>query len=507
MTALTRKFQKIFAGSATNNGVFGSGQAGTKVTSTDVATLQGLSAYSNGWNDAVISGRLIPPLEEFQSLNYINTYQLAYIFQEGIPEWETATEYRANSIVKKTGTTQLYSSLIAPNIGNALPSSVSDSNWKYLGDLANLATGNKSYVNVTGSTGVLSLNNTQTLSQVIDINGTLTGNVSVQFSSTAIQGMWLINNSTNGAFSVTIGYATGNKVNIPQGQSVIVWADGVNATQNTIVGSNIQDFRLTLTSATPVTTADVVGATTIYCTPYKGNRISLYDGTNWNIRTANEFSLSLGTLTSGKPYDVFCYDNAGVPTLEFLAWTNDTTRATALVYQNGILVKSGATTRRYLGSFYTTATTTTEDSLTKRYLFNYYNRTNRPIKVIEATASWTYSGTYRQVRASTANQINIMCGMAEDLVDILATSAVNGGPSHISIGIGLNSTTVNSAINSSGNSTYYASSIARYTAIPPLGLNSFKWLEMSTEAPASTFYGAGGATGGIQTGMIGGCYA
>ena len=108
-----------------------------------------------------------------------------------------------------------------------------------------------------------------------------------------------------------------------------------------------QDFRLTLTSATPVTPADVTGATTIYCTPYKGNQIALYDGSSsWNTRTSAEFSLALGTLTSGKPYDVFCYDNAGTPTLEFLAWTNDTTRATALVYQDGVLVKSGATTRR-----------------------------------------------------------------------------------------------------------------------------------------------------------------
>ena len=32
----------------------------------------------------------------------------------------------------------------------------------------------------------------------------------------------------------------------------------------------VQDFRLTLTTAVPVTTADVTGATTVYCTPYKG---------------------------------------------------------------------------------------------------------------------------------------------------------------------------------------------------------------------------------------------
>lgn len=113
----------------------------------------------------------------------------------------------------------------------------------------------------------------------------------------------------------------------------------------------VNDFRLTLTTGVAVTTGDVVGAATIYCTPFNGKNISLYDGTNWNLCSSAEFSLALGVLTKGV-YDVFCYSNAGVPTLEFLVWTNNTTRATALTLQNGVLVKTGATTRRYLGTFY-----------------------------------------------------------------------------------------------------------------------------------------------------------
>ncbi len=112
------------------------------------------------------------------------------------------------------------------------------------------------------------------------------------------------------------------------------------------------DFRLSLTTAVPVTTSDVINGTTIYCVPYKGNAISLYNGSVWQTYYSNEFSLALGTLTNIIPYDVFCYANAGVPTLEFLAWTNTTTRATALTTLNGILCKTGATTRRYMGSFY-----------------------------------------------------------------------------------------------------------------------------------------------------------
>jgi len=268
-----------------------------------------------------------------------------------------------------------------------------------------------------------------------------------------------------------------------------------------ITAGKAQDFRLTLTSATPVTTADVTGATTIYCTPYKGNQIALYDGSStWNTRTSAEFSLALGTLTSGKPYDVFCYDNAGTPTLEFLAWTNDTTRATALVYQDGVLVKSGATTRRYLGTFYTTATTTTEDSASKRYLWNYYNRIRRSLVKTDATASWTYAtGSYRQGNNSAANQVEAIQGVAEDIVDIMVstTSSISAASGSPPAGVGVDSVTVNSAQQISTSiavsGAAFCTSVARYKSVPAVGRHYYAWLE--TGAANLTLYGGSGGNG------------
>jgi hypothetical protein len=97
--------------------------------------MQSLTAFDNGWNDAVISAQKLPPLEEFQALDHIATRQLAYLFQEGIPEYSASCEYHQNSIVKKAGTYELYGSLINTNTGNALPAAVDDTNWKYLGVL------------------------------------------------------------------------------------------------------------------------------------------------------------------------------------------------------------------------------------------------------------------------------------------------------------------------------------------------------------------------------------
>lgn len=139
MSRILRKFQKIFAASATNNGQFGSGKTGAKVTSLDLDTIQALSAWDTGWLDAIISAQDLPPLEEMQSTNYVNTSQLAYLFQEGVSEWNTDTTYYDTSIVKKTSTFQLYQSLTNANQGNAL---TDPTNWKLLVDLTAAASTN-----------------------------------------------------------------------------------------------------------------------------------------------------------------------------------------------------------------------------------------------------------------------------------------------------------------------------------------------------------------------------
>jgi hypothetical protein len=139
MAKIPRVTQPIFAGSAANNGQFGSAQAATFVLSNDLATLMSLPAYAQGWLLSVLGGDKFPPLEELQALSYIETTQLAYIFQEGIVEYDAGTTYWLESIVKKPGTFQLFGSLTNANVGNALPvAPASNANWKYLCDLSAL---------------------------------------------------------------------------------------------------------------------------------------------------------------------------------------------------------------------------------------------------------------------------------------------------------------------------------------------------------------------------------
>jgi hypothetical protein len=258
-----------------------------------------------------------------------------------------------------------------------------------------------------------------------------------------------------------------------------------------------------------VTTSDVTAAETLYFAPYKGNRIALYDGTNYVMRTFTELSIDVPDATN--MYDVFAYDNAGTVTLELTAWTNDTTRATALTTQNGVLVKTGALTRRYLGSFYSTTAGNgqIEDSVANRYLWNYYNRVLRPLRVLEGTDSWNYTTqTIRQANGSTANQLNFCVGYSEDSVSAeiqarLQNTSANVG---IQIGVGLDSTTAFSATGLwTGTTTLLANNpqqiIATWKGFPGVGKHYLSWLEYSNASGTTTWYGD--ATGATQSGIHG----
>lgn len=180
------------------------------------------------------------------------------------------------------------------------------------------------------------------------------------------------------------------------------------------------DGRLTLTDGVPVPVADVTSAGVLYFTPYRGNLISLFDGSTWNLFQFTQRSLTL-TLTAGSVYDVFIYDNNGTPTLETLVWANATTRATALVYLDGVPCKSGALTRRYLGTIYASGTNMTADAeggsgvSAKRYVWNYNNRVERAMFGAESAASWTYStAAYRASNNGSAARLNYVIGVSED---------------------------------------------------------------------------------------------
>lgn len=261
--------------------------------------------------------------------------------------------------------------------------------------------------------------------------------------------------------------------------------------------------RITLTAATPVTTADVTAATAVKWTPYKGNRCPLYDGTTWQTLTFAELSLALGTDTTGFNYDLFGFISSGAWAIERLVWTNDTTRATTLTLQDGVLVKTGDATRRYLGTYRTTGAGQTEDSFAKGYVWNYYNRVSRWLNVTEATGNWTYTtAAYRQTRASAANQVTLVVGVAEEKVTIYGHAGFSNTNTGVQIesGIGNNSTSTPAAgalaFASITTAAIFQSLDTSFREYPSVGLHTYMLLEYSAATGTTTWYGndLGGGT-------------
>jgi hypothetical protein len=73
---------------------------------------------------------------------------------------------------------------------------------------------------------------------------------------------------------------------------------------------------LTLTSGTAIITGDVLAATSVYYTPYIGNQIPIYDGTQFNLSSFSELTLTLNSNhTASNIYDVFVWLESGVVTM------------------------------------------------------------------------------------------------------------------------------------------------------------------------------------------------
>ncbi len=235
--------------------------------------------------------------------------------------------------------------------------------------------------------------------------------------------------------------------------------------------------RLTLQSATPVMTTTQAGATTVFYAPYVGAFVPIYNGAQLAIYqfTANAsdavgLSLVLGSnWAANTVYDVFVTFNGG-PVLCSIAWTNTTTRATALAIFNGLLTNAASVPCRttnaatitpginqatYLGSFYTNTSTGQVDYIVggaasggtagSLGVWNYYNRVNVSAQVTDNGAAYNYTtATIRQARASVGNQVKFMIGVVEDAIAASASGAIEPvatAGAFGDVGVGCNSTT------------------------------------------------------------------
>jgi hypothetical protein len=147
MSKITRVNQSIFAGNISapsHISQFGSLKAGAPVYSTDLDTIQALAAWGEGWNSGVINS-YNPTIQDFNALIYVITRQLAYLFQAGIPEWDSITPYYIGSYVQD-GFGTIYRSVSDANVGAAFTDATKWLNYRSIA-ITDIGTANYTVLN------------------------------------------------------------------------------------------------------------------------------------------------------------------------------------------------------------------------------------------------------------------------------------------------------------------------------------------------------------------------
>lgn len=125
MAILTRVTGKVFGSQAPADeiGVFGSAKAGNPTTESNVALIQGLAAYLQGWGSGIVSSQNFPPMEEVTGVLKTISYQACYSLQAGVPTYDANTEYGVGDIYKEVNDQQVtfYVAIRDANTGDNTP--------------------------------------------------------------------------------------------------------------------------------------------------------------------------------------------------------------------------------------------------------------------------------------------------------------------------------------------------------------------------------------------------
>lgn len=287
--------------------------------------------------------------------------------------------------------------------------------------------------------------------------------------------------------------------------------------------------RLTFASVTPVMTSSVTGAASTYYAPHEHQYCPIYDGTNFVMsnlggelsQTATDTTKSPAAVAADANYDLFVWNDGGTfRCTRGPAWSSGTSRGTGagtteLTRVQGIPVNANAITNgpaanrgTYVGTVRSNAASTftyvpagsgAGGSAAHITVWNMYNRVAVFANVTDATAGYTYTtSTWRSANNSSANRINFVCGLVQDVLHVSYTfriDTVATAGSYGAFGVGYDSTT--------GSTTQYmviaAPSASAFqiaipivaNVVPTLGFHFLQGVEVGDGSHANTFNAAG----------------
>jgi hypothetical protein len=269
------------------------------------------------------------------------------------------------------------------------------------------------------------------------------------------------------------------------------------------------------------------GKTTLCYTPYGGNQIPLYDGTNMVSSTFSELSIATSDTThdpaaigAGKVNDWFVWNDSGTLRLTHGPdWTSDTARSagTALTMVNGVLLNNVGITNGPAASRGTYVGTTRSNGSSQLDfiiggsssggtagfvgIWNAYNRKPAEIFVQDSTTNWSYtSSTWRAANNSAGNRISFVCGLLEDGIRASYAGLALSTASAVQVGIGIALDASGAvASNASAFTTFFLSSannqisgVATYSGYAGLGFHYLQAIESGGTSAA--FNGVNGVT-------------
>lgn len=300
----------------------------------------------------------------------------------------------------------------------------------------------------------------------------------------------------------------------------------------------VSGCRLSLDRTRSVPTTDQTGKSLVYVVPHISDTIECWSGEDWvprhvpydlgSTQTRKVLQLDISACVDATNYDVYVRNVTGQWSIMYRAWPT-TNRGTVPVHPDmhpdGLGVRDGRLvlgswggsvsdcqpsidpTWLYLGTFRTSAAGQCEDSATKRFVWNMYNRVARPMRALDATDSWTYTtATIRQANANAANQIEFVRGLDLDSVradiHVMVHNATN---IYVSAGFGLDSTTTMDSTATKGGAAHSLTTTldAHYSGFPGLGYHFLAWLEYSQAAGTTTWYGDNTTPTVLNSGITG----
>jgi hypothetical protein len=300
---------------------------------------------------------------------------------------------------------------------------------------------------------------------------------------------------------------------------------------------NNSGFRLTLTTATPVMTANTTAQTTVYYTPYLHNFALLYNGSQFYVEQFSELSQTLADATKSpaagavnKLYDMFLWNDAGtIRCTRGPAWSSSTARGAGAgttelervsgVWLNKVSISNGPAANRgvYVGTIATDGNgangqlnmnlvpaAAAGGTNNKLDVWNMYNRVDVTALCRPSDDTWAYNATatIRAANASNSNRITFVRGLDEDAILAIENQyVVCGAGATLVIGIGLDSTTVISGLPARSTSNQSDTLPVLYTGLPGIGQHFLQMLE-SCGGGNGTFYGDNGDPTLFQSGLM-----